>query len=304
MKVIIPVAGYGTRLKPHTDKIQKTILPVAGKPVLDHILAPLFEHNIRSVIFIVGHLKGQVADHMNKYHGNFSFVEQTKRLGLGHAVLQGLQDTEDPVLVQLGDSIFNVDYSDLCSRRTNQIVVEEVDDPSRFGIVEVVEDKIVGFYEKDPDPPGNLAISGLYYFINESQLKGALENLIDNDMKTKNEYQLTDALQIMLDQGSIFNCYPSNEYIDVGVPEDFLKANKTLLMPHHDDVSGVKITDPVFIGEGCNIKNSSIGPYVTIMNNCNVKNCQIIDSIVLDGAQLKDLSINHQIIGGNGSEYC
>ncbi|MEE9190628.1 MAG: sugar phosphate nucleotidyltransferase, partial [Candidatus Neomarinimicrobiota bacterium] len=122
MKVIIPVAGYGTRLKPHTDKIQKTVLPVAGKPVLDHILAPLFEHNIRRITFIVGHLKGQVADHMKKYNGNFSFVEQTKRLGLGHAVLQGLQDTEDPVLVQLGDSIFNVDYSDLCSRKTNQIV--------------------------------------------------------------------------------------------------------------------------------------------------------------------------------------
>jgi glucose-1-phosphate thymidylyltransferase len=304
MKVIIPVAGYGTRLKPHTDKIQKTILPVAGKPVLDHILAPLFEHKIRHITFIVGHLKSQVADHMKKYRGYFSYVEQTERLGLGHAILQGLQDTEDPVLVQLGDAIFNVDYSDLCSRQTNHIAVEEVDDPSRFGIVEVVDGKIVGFYEKDPDPPGNLAISGLYFFINESQLKDALEYLIDNDIKTKNEYQLTDALQLMLNQGSLFKSYPSNNYIDVGVPEDFLKANRILLEPHHGLLSGVKITDPVFIGEGCNIKNSSIGPYVSIMNNCKIENCQIIDSIVLDGAQLKDQKVKRKIIGGDGSEYC
>jgi glucose-1-phosphate thymidylyltransferase len=304
MKVIIPVAGYGTRLKPHTDKIQKTVLPVAGKPILDHILAPLFEYNIRHITFIVGHLKGQVADHMKKYNGNFSFVEQTERLGLGHAVLQGLQDTDDPVLVQLGDSIFNIDYSDLCSSQTNQLVVEEVYDPSRFGIVEVLGDRIVDFYEKDPDPPGNLAIAGLYFFTNESQLKDALEYLIDNNIKTKNEYQLTDALKVMVERGSVFNSYSSNNYIDVGIPADFLKANKTLLKPHHDDINGVNISDPVYIGENCNIKNSSIGPYVTIMNNCSVINCQIVDSIVLDGARLKDLSINHQIVAGDGSEYC
>ncbi len=116
MKAIIPVAGYGTRLKPHTDRYQKTLLPVAGKPALDLILEPLFDAGITDITFIVGHLKEQVIDHMKKYDGKFSFIEQKERLGLGHAVLTGLENNHEPVLVQLGDTIFNINYNEFCFR--------------------------------------------------------------------------------------------------------------------------------------------------------------------------------------------
>ena len=159
MKAIIPVAGYGTRLLPHTEKYQKTLLPIAGKPALDFILEPLFDAGIKNITFIVGHLKEQVIDHIKKFDGNFSFVEQIERLGLGHAVLTGLGNTDEPVLVQLGDTIFDIDYFKFMNSKVNNIGVDEVDDPSRFGIVEVNNDKIINFYEKHPNPPSNLAIS-------------------------------------------------------------------------------------------------------------------------------------------------
>ncbi|MCK4904295.1 MAG: NTP transferase domain-containing protein, partial [Candidatus Marinimicrobia bacterium] len=280
MKAIIPVAGYGTRLKPHTERYQKTLLPIAGKPALDFILEPLFDTGITNITFIVGHLKGQVIKHMEKYDGNFSFIEQKDRLGLGHAVLTGLENDDEPVLVQLGDTIFNLDYFEFMDSQVNVIGVDEVDDPSRFGIVDVKDDKVINFYEKHPNPPSNLAISGLYYFTNERKLKSAIEELVKHDIKTNNEYQITDALQIMVKQSEEFSVFPTPNYYDVGVPESFLYSNRKLLTTNHKDFPSSKIIEPVFIGDNCKVENSIIGPYVTIMNNCDIYNSKIEDSII------------------------
>ena len=304
MKAIIPVAGYGTRLKPHTERYQKALLPVAGKPALDFILESLFDVGITEITFIVGHLKEQVIDHMNKYDGKFSFIEQKKCLGLGHAILTGLENTNEPVLVQLGDTIFNVDYNEFCSSADNVIGVFEVEDPSRFGVVELKNDKVVNFYEKHPNPPSNLAISGLYYFYNENKLKSAIEELIERDIKTNNEYQITDALQIMVKQGEGFNVFPTPNYYDVGVPESFLYSNRKLLTTNHKDFPSSKIIEPVFIGDNCKVDNSIIGPYVTIMYNCEIYNSKIEDSIVLENSNIVDRQIISKIAAKDGSEIC
>lgn len=304
MKAIIPVAGYGTRLKPHTERYQKTLLPIAGKPALDFILEPLFESGINEIVFIVGHLKEQVIDHMRKYDGKFSFIEQKERLGLGHAVLTGLKNTDEPVLVQLGDTIFNVDYNQFCSSTDNVIGVIEVDDPSRFGVVELKDDKIVNFYEKHPNPPSNLAISGLYYFTNEGRLKSAIEELIKRDIKINNEYQITDALQIMVKQGEDFSVFPTPNYYDVGVPEALLYSNRKLLSSNHQDFPTSKIIEPVFIGNNCIIDNSIIGPNVTIMNNCRINSSKIENSIILEHSNISDKQIIGKIAAKDGSEFC
>ncbi len=304
MKAIIPVAGYGTRLKPHTERYQKTLLPIAGKPALDFILEPLFDSGINELVFIVGHLKEQVIDHMKKYDGKFSFIEQKKRLGLGHAVLTGLKNTNEPVLVQLGDTIFNLDYNEFCSSTDNVIGVDEVDDPSRFGIVELTEDKVINFFEKHPNPPSNLAISGLYYFNNEGKLKSAIEELIKSNIKTNNEYQITDALQLMIKQGEDFSVFPTPNYYDVGVPEALLYSNRKLLNSNHQDFPTTKIIEPVFIGDNCKIDNSIIGPYVTIMNNCDIYNSKIEDSIILEDSIITDKQIISKIVAKDGSEAC
>ena len=304
MKAIIPVAGYGTRLKPHTERYQKTLLPIAGKPALDFILTPLIDAGISDITFIVGHLKEQVIEHMKKYEGKFSFVEQKERLGLGHAVLTGLDNTNEAVLVQLGDTIFDIDYFKFMDSKVNIIGVDEVDDPSRFGIAELKNEKVINFYEKHPNPPSNLAISGLYYFANEGKLKSAIEELIKRDIRTNNEYQITDALQIMVKQGEDFGVFPTPNYYDVGIPEAILYSNRKLITSNHEEFPSSKIIEPVFIGDNCIIENAIIGPYVTIMDNCNIYNSKIEDSIILENSNIRDMQIISKIAAKDGSDIC
>jgi len=304
LKAIIPVAGYGTRLKPHTVRYQKTLLPVAGKSALDFILEPLFNTGITDITLIVGHLKEQVIDHMRKYAGNFSFIEQKDRLGLGHAVLTGLENNDEPVLVQLGDTIFDIDYAEFCSSANNTIGVIEVDDPSRFGVVELKNDKVVNFYEKHPNPPSNLAISGIYYLTNERKLKSAIEELVKQDIKTNNEYQITDALQIMVKQDEDFSVFPTPNYYDVGVPESFLYSNRKLLTTNHKEYPSSKIIEPVYIGKGCVIENSIVGPYVTVMNDCIIRNSKVEDSIILENSNIVDKQIISKIAAKDGNDIC
>jgi glucose-1-phosphate thymidylyltransferase len=249
-------------------------------------------------------LKEQVIDHMKKYDGKFSFIEQKRRLGLGHAVLTGLKNTNGPVLVQLGDTIFNLDYNEFCSSTDNVIGVDEVDDPSRFGIVELKDGKVINFFEKHPNPPSNLAITGLYYFNDEGKLKSAIEEIIKSNIKTNNEYQITDALQLMIKQGEDFSVFPTPNYYDVGVPEALLYSNRKLLSSNHQDFPTIKIIEPVFIGDNCKIDNSIIGPYVTIMNNCDIYNSKIEDSIILEDSIITDRQIISKIVAKDGSEAC
>ena len=305
MKAIIPVAGYGTRLKPHTDRFQKTLLPVAGKPAIDFIVEPLLEAGISEITFIVGHLKDQVVEHLKKYEGDFTYVEQKERLGLGHAILTGLSDADTPALVQLGDTIFNVDLIEFCSSDSNVIGVYEVDDPSRFGIVETENERITNFYEKHPSPPSNLAISGLYYINNQKVLKSAFEMLISERIQTNDEYQITDALQLMLKDGIPFIRFDTPNIFDVGVPETFLMSNRKLLtMSHYGEFPSSKIIEPVHIGKNCKVENSIIGPYVTIMDNCTINDSKIEDSIILENSSIRDQRIIGKIAAKDGSESC
>jgi glucose-1-phosphate thymidylyltransferase len=304
MKAILPVAGYGTRLRPHTNKIQKTLLPVAGKPALDFIIEPLFAQGIRDITFIIGHLGEQIVEYMQRYDGNFTFVEQTEQLGLGHAVLQGLEDSDEPVIVQLGDTIFDVDLQRLTATTANRIAVGEVADPSRFGIVELNGVRIIRFHEKPADPPTNLAIAGLYYFPRQKVLKRAIERLIERDIRTKQEYQITDAFSLMLADGEPFEAFLVEKWYDAGVPETYLETNRALLQPDHGNYPGVTIIEPVHIGADCVIRDSTIGPYVTIMDRCVIRHCHIRDSIVLAGSHLQELDLSHCIVGGDGSERC
>jgi len=163
MKAIIPVAGYGTRFKPHTLTLQKCLFPVAGKPILAHILDRVKKAGINEVSLIIGHLGEQVIEFCRSYKNiSFNFIHQEERLGLGHAIYQALIPNNDPILILLGDGIFELDYNKIISSKISQIGVNRVKDPKRFGIVEIDGLKIIKFYEKPINPPSNLAISGIY----------------------------------------------------------------------------------------------------------------------------------------------
>ena len=296
MKVIIPVAGHGTRLLPHTDKRQKCLLPVAGKPVIDHILEPLIDQGFDEIVLVTGYLEEQLREHVSKFQADFTFAPQPEALGLGHAVFQGLEKSDDPALIQLGDVIYDVDFRHFCREGQHRIAVNEVPDPQRFGIVELDGDRITEVHEKPENPPTNLAIIGLYFLTTQRSLWEATKHLMDKRITTGGEIQLADALDLMARNGENIAAERCEKWYDCGVPESFLSTNRALLKPFSQTVEGSTIVEPVHIGNGCRIIASTIGPNVTLMDGATIDNCEVSDSIVLWNAHLSGKTVSGTII--------
>ena len=287
MKAIIPVAGHGTRLEPHSNYTQKCLLPVAGKPILAHILDKISNVGVDEVVLIIGHHGDHVKVFCETYSNqmNFTFIEQKEQLGLGHAIGLGLIDIDEPVLVILGDSIFELDYLKFVSSTINSIGVFEVPDPERFGIVEIDGAHITRFSEKPKNPKSNLAIGGIYWITSQRKLTKALNYLYENKMQTKNEYQLTDALQKMLSQGEFFSAHTIDTCLDCGIPETLLSTNKELLTRN-------------IIHKSAIVENSNLSK-ATIMENCTIIDTKLENIIMLPGATVKNCKLKDRIIGYN-----
>ena len=228
MKAIIPVAGVGTRLRPHTYTLPKVLLNVAGKPILGHILDALQQHNIDEATIIVGYMGDLVEDYVRRnYSMNVTFIYQEERLGLGHSIWIAREHITDnePLLIILGDTIFDVDLSLATNSRFSTLGVKSVDDPRRFGVVELEKGFISRLIEKPENPTTNLALVGLYFINNPTLLVDSLQTLIDNNIRTRDEYQLTDALQMMIDKGEKFTTFPVEGWYDCGKPETLLSTN-------------------------------------------------------------------------------
>ncbi len=297
MKVIIPVAGHGTRLRPHTDKRQKCLLPVAGKPVIDHILEPLIDQGFDEIVLVTGYLEEQLRDYVTKFDADIAFAPQPEPLGLGHAVFQGLDESDDPALIQLGDVIYDVDFRQFCREGSHRIAVNEVPDPQRFGIVELDGNRIVKVHEKPDSPPSNLAIIGLYFLSSQRPLWEAVKYLMDENITTGDEIQLADALDLMAKRGEIITPERCENWYDCGVPESFLETNRALLKPFNRDIEESTIIEPVHIGSGCSIINSTIGPDVTVMDGATITDSEVSDSIVLWNASLEGKTVTGTIVG-------
>ena len=287
MKALIPLAGQGTRLLPHTAKRQKALLPVAGKPVLDHILEPLIAAGITELSLVIGHLGEQVRDHMAGY-GNLevTFIEQTRQQGLGHAVFLALADVTEPVVVVLADTIFDLDYAGFINADANRIGVVEVDDPRRFGVVETAGQRIVKMVEKPDQPPSNLAIAGIYRIDSQHKLRQALATNMDRKIMTKGEYQLTDALSLMVEQGERFLTFPVDRWLDCGTVETTLATNRHLL----EDLEGGRFIHPEATVERSSVRLSSV------MEHCRVMDSTLESCIVLPGARLERCRISNEIV--------
>ncbi|MDP6852818.1 MAG: sugar phosphate nucleotidyltransferase [Candidatus Marinimicrobia bacterium] len=287
MKAVIPVAGHGTRLEPHTLIQQKCLLPVAGKPVLEHILDRIVAAGITEVTLIIGHLGDQVIDFCSTYPATqFTFVTQKEQLGLGHAIHLGLEDTKEPVLIVLGDSILELDYLQFTLGPASQLGVKSVPDPQRFGIVELEGDRVIRVVEKPEFPPSDLALIGIYYINNQLELKLGIQQLIDSDTRTKNEYQLTDALQIMMDRGHVFNPFEIEACLDCGLPETMLATNKILL----------KRAGESSIHTSATISDSNL-VHSTISEDCTVNKASLENVIMLAGSKVSGKNLQNQIIG-------
>ncbi len=307
MKLVIPVAGMGTRLRPHTHTTPKVLIKVAGKTIIEHILDKIFQYknDINEVVFIVGYMREQIQEYLDKKYADkikLSYVHQKEMLGVGHAIsLTEPYVNNEPVFIILGDTIFKAEFKNIIQSKNNYIGVKEVDDPRRFGVVFLNNDNsIKKFVEKPEHPESNLAMVGIYLIQNSELLFNKLNYLIKNNIRTKNEFQLTDALQLMIDEKERFEIFTIDKWLDCGKPETLLSTNRELLNDnnvHSNYDENVIIREPVSIGENTHIENSIIGPYVSIGENVTIKNSVITNSIVNDNASINKLLLTDSLVG-------
>lgn len=305
MRAVIPVAGVGTRLRPHTYSLPKVLLNVAGKPILAHILDSILEQNINKATIITGYMGDLVEEYVQKRYPQMSldFVEQKERLGLGHAIWTGKSTYgTDELMIILGDTIFDVDLKNALDSNSNSIGVRKVEDPKRFGVVIKNDDgTIQKLVEKPEHFISDLAIVGIYYIKNTQKLVESLDYLIDNNMLTRGEFQLTDALQRMLESGEKFITFPVDGWYDCGKPETLLSTNRFLLdrKPNSTPQQNTIVIPPVFISDKATVVNSVIGPYTSIADDAIVEGSIIENSIISFGAKVKSSLLIESIIGNN-----
>jgi glucose-1-phosphate thymidylyltransferase len=313
MKVIIPLAGFGKRMRPHTWSKPKPLLNVAGKPVLGHILDKLVyppeqtpEIEIDELIFIVGWLGEQIEEYYaaSGYPYPARFVEQRELLGQAHAIWLAREYLDGPVLVIFVDTVFAADLSGLQeSGLDGMLYVREVEDPRRFGVAVVGEDGLVArLVEKPTTLDNRLAVVGVYYVREAAWLIRAIEELMARDIQTKGEYYLADAFTLMIEQGARFGVRPVSVWEDCGTPQDVLQTNRYFLENGRDNgreaatVHSV-IVPPVYIAPSARVEYSIIGPYVTIAENSVVLRSIVRDSILDEGAYISETMLDRSLIG-------
>lgn len=304
MRAVIPAAGFGTRLKPHTFSLPKVLLNVGGKPILGHIIDKLLSEQITKATFVVGYLGEKIVEYVNNEYPELeaSFVTQEIALGLGHAIQMAVPTFDhDEIFIILGDTIFDVDLHSVFEKKVSSLGVKTVDDPSRFGVAVCESERIVKLIEKPQEPISKLALVGLYYIRNSKLLVESLTELFDKEIKTQGEYQLTDALQLMIEKGETFTTFQVDGWYDCGKSETLLSTNKYILQTKgtNRNVKGSTIIDPVFISDSAIVVDSVIGPFATISENCVVKESIIKNSILSPSSQVEKSMLDNSIIGMN-----
>jgi len=230
----------------------------------------------------------------------FGWVEQRERKGLGHAVGMGIEKSEqEPLLIILGDTIFETDLSMIAGAGRSTIGVKEVADPSRFGVVELEDDRVVKLVEKPADPRSNLAIVGLYYIEDAGHLDEAIKRLIAENIQTKGEYQLTDALQLMIEDGKKLGTFQVDGWFDCGKPETLLSTNAYLLEKSGADFrrENCLITGSVYLSPEAEVRQSLVGPDVSVSQGASIRRSIIRNSIICEDARVTDAVLEDSIVG-------
>ena len=315
MRAIIPVAGNGLRLRPVTNRRPKALIEVAGKPVLNYILENLARSHVEELVLIVGYMKEDLIEWVDTHFANrFSlhYVNQDRQLGLGHAIYcaKDFLD-ENELLITLGDEIFSREYSAMIEELDSTreigaaIGVKRVDTPSQYGMIQIDPNGFVSrMVEKPKKFKGDLAIAGVYHFKDGRGLKSALKTVISRDSEGK-EYQLTDALQLLVDGGERITTFTVGKWFDCGRLDVLLDSNRRLIegssfASSSSDLLDSEVVGPCIIAPNTNSRNSRIGPYVSVGPGAVIENCRLEDSIVESNAHVKDLDTNHVVIAIGG----
>jgi glucose-1-phosphate thymidylyltransferase len=306
MQVIIPLAGFGTRLRPHTYTKPKPLINVAGKAVLGHILDKFAGLNVDEFIIVHGYLGEQIRDYMAAHYPQYCacFVEQKELVGQADAILRCRPFVNGPVLIVFVDTLFEADLSGLAYETADAVAyVKEVDDPRRFGVAIIGPDGCVTrFVEKPESLDNKLVVIGMYYIRDSSVMMSACQELMDRNIQTKGEYFLADALNLMIEKGSKIRTQTVDVWEDCGKPETVLHTNRYLLEHGHDNSAeyhgdGYLVVPPVHIAATAVIYDSVIGPYATISDGCHITGSIIRDSIIDEDAHIEDTTLDQSLIG-------
>ncbi|MBL0232177.1 MAG: NTP transferase domain-containing protein [Chitinophagaceae bacterium] len=308
MKAIIPVAGAGTKLRPHSYTQPKALIPLAGKTVLSIIVDQLKDAGIQEFIFIVGYLGEKIEDYVRHKYPELKahYVHQHDRQGIGHAIrLTRNIAGDDEIFVVLGDSICEYDVKAVVDSKESMIGLRKVDDPREFGVAEINEDGyITHVVEKPQIPKSNMAMVGVYKIVESKQMFECLENNIHQGLRTHGEYSLTDALDCMIKMNVPLRSFKVENWFDCGRKETLLESNATLLKKFATPIDthqyeNTVIIPPVSIGANCTIRNSIIGPNVAIGDNTTLDYSIVKDSIIGSFSNLFDIVLDESVIGSD-----
>ncbi|CAN5211991.1 sugar phosphate nucleotidyltransferase [soil metagenome] len=320
MKLIIPMAGRGTRVRPHSHTTPKPLLPVAGTMIVERIVetfARTLDKTIDEIVYILGpdfgkEIKDRLKEMSERHDAKASFGVQEVAEGTAHAVSCAGDHLNGEVIIVFADTIFDTDETVSVEGADSVIWLKEVDDPSRFGVAVHDGGKITDFVEKPREPISNLAIIGVYYFKEGQKLMKEIQYLLDNDVRGHGgEFQLTDALDRLLKDGNVFKKATVDEWLDCGTLPAWLDTTGEILEKEnhsYDSYEGTTIHPPVFFGKGVTISGSEIGPNVSVEAGTTIKNSTLKNSIVqgdalLDGCDLEGSTIgNHTEVHGAKGE--
>lgn len=304
MHCIIPAAGKGTRMRPLTWSIPKPLIPVAGKPMLGHVMDSLIEAGVDHITLIVGYLGDVIVEWAKTEYPDIQvdFAVQKQPDGLASAVLLAEKYvSEGPSMVVLGDTLFSADLTVLKGETRNMIVASRVEDPSRFGVVVYENGKVVKLVEKPSEPISNQAIVGVYYFANGKKLMDYCNDLKKQNIRTKGEFQLTDAMQLMLENNEPFGTLEIDGWYDCGKPETLLETNRELLAviggSGNPSLENSTVIEPCCFGAGTIIRNSVVGPNFSGGAEVRIENSIISNTIAGDNSFFNNVVLNESVTG-------
>ena len=312
MKLIIPMAGRGTRVRPHSNTVPKPLLPVAGTMIVERLVETFIrtmDRSIDEIVYILGpdfgaDIKGPLEQMSQRHGAACTFRVQEVALGTAHAVYCAEEDLEGEVIIAFADTLFDSKEVFRVEGADSVIWLKKVDDPSRFGVAVYEGDQITGFVEKPEEFISDLAIIGVYYFKDGEKLKEELAYVIDNDIKGPGgEYFLTEALDRMIRQGKIFKTATVDEWLDCGTLPAWLETTGVIVekeaattLPTYE---GSTIVPPVYIAEGVVIEGSTVGPHVSIEAGAQIKGSTISNTIIRERAQLSGCVIEQSTVGAH-----
>ncbi|MDP5158472.1 MAG: sugar phosphate nucleotidyltransferase [Flaviramulus sp.] len=318
MKIIVPMAGRGSRLRPHSLTVPKPLIPVAGQPIVHRLvkdIAKVLKQPIDEIAFVLGDpawfgddVVASLEDLANSLGAKASIYRQDLPLGTGHAIMCAKPSLSGPAVIAYADTLIRAEF-DLDPTADSVIWTKEVDNPEAYGVVKLNnKNEIVELVEKPKNFVSNQAVIGIYYFKDVAVLKEKLQEILDENIMNGGEYQINDGIKRMMVVGKVFKTGTVDEWMDCGNKAITIETNQRMLgflkadgdeqlIAPSTQLENSKIIEPCFIGENVVLKNSIIGPYVSIGNHCTIENSTIKNSLIQTHTSIKNANLDNAMIG-------